>query len=115
MAALVATDLTQRGFGDAKVWRGKSLAIEEAGTTAFKVPDDAKLEIRVNVEINSAANFNCYYTISDDDELAAGSHRTVAAVAGAQTANVCFTVPVTATAVIIVLNSGSIDIEIQAK
>lgn len=114
MAALVLQELTRLGF-DKGLCFEKTDATVTSGYKAYLIPNEVREQVLVSVTINSAGDYTATYTLSSAADMAAGTHRTFDVFGAAQTTAQDFELPASVSAVIITVNSGSINIEVRAK
>jgi hypothetical protein len=115
MAALTLQSLDKVSFGNALTWEKKDSAVT-SGYKAYLIPNEVREGVAVHVTINSAGNFNIAYLIDSDQAMTAGTQETpVDAFGSAQTASVDVKLSPLVRAVVVTLNSGSIDIVVRAK
>lgn len=113
MPALVLTELTKVSYSPAK-YEKKEVEFATPGYKAFRIPLDAKNRVLVLIDVNTAAEYKCEYTLSDGADMNAGTHRVRDVFGVNQTVDQDFELPGGVSAVIITLVSGSIDIEVVA-
>lgn len=113
MAALTLTSLTEVAHNPYH-GIGKS-TITEAGYTAFKIPPQVVNTAIGSVTVNTAGEYKVEYSMSDDADFAAGTHRVFDVFGANQTSSQDFELPPAVRAVIVTWVSGSVTVEVSAK
>lgn len=115
MAALTLTELTHLQTHPGTYSGIGKATITAAGYTAFRIPEQARETLIGSVTVNTAGEYAVTYSMSDDADFAAGTHRVFDVFGANQTSSQDFELPVGIRAVIVTWVSGSVTVEVSAK